>query len=281
MKAFVVWFALSLASFAQASDTEITQNCYRANEAGERWTYCVHRVSPSVNADVVYYLHGANGSAETWANTPYFRRIYDAWGTQAPTVISVSYGPVWLLAEKNTSTYSGLYTHFVSTALPAIEKAQALKPARRLLAGSSMGGFNSVQLYLKNPELFARVALLCPAVAEVGPYSGDEAIDAYVERTGADDALVANSIYLTRLFFPTRAAYQSADPLPQAAARVTAKSPPLFVSIGLQDEYGFFEGAGKLVDLVKSKGARAAYSPVQGTHCTWDWKSVSQFLVEP
>jgi pimeloyl-ACP methyl ester carboxylesterase len=287
MKSLAVWIAFTflplcaLAEAAVTGSTEITQNCYHANEGGERWTYCVHRVNPSVNADVIYFLHGANGNADSWANSPYFRRIYDAWGTQAPTVVSVSYGSVWLLAEKNTSAYSGLYTHFVKVALPSIEKEQALVPARRLLAGASMGGFNSAQLYLKNPELFSKVALLCPALSEVGPYSGDDAIEDYITRTGASRALVNNSLYLTRLFFPTRAAYLTADPLPLARERVTRKSPDLLVSIGLQDGYGFFEGAEKFSEIAKSKGARATYVTVQGAHCTWDWKAVTQFLVEP
>lgn len=279
---WILWSVPSVpAAHAAGDGTELRQDCYRANEGGQRYTYCVHSVTPSVNADVVYYLHGANGDAESWANGDHFREMYDTWGTQAPTVVSVSYGPHWLLAERNPSRYSGLLTHFVQTVIPSIERERALKPARRHLAGASMGGFNASQLYLKNPELFSKVALLCPALAEIGPFSGDAAIDAYVARTGANRGMLDNSLYLTRLFFPNRAAWASADPLPVAQARVKAGYPDLLVTIGLQDDYGFFEGSSKFVDAVKAKGAKATYVSVQGKHCSWDWKSVIQFLVEP
>lgn len=255
--------------------------CYEASSAGWYYDYCVDRVAESVNPDVVYYFHGAYGSSEEWLNSNYYRRIYDRWGIRAPTVVSVSYGNLWLLAERNNSGYSGLYDHFVKMALPEIEKARALKPARRFLAGASMGGFNAAQLYLKNPELFSKVVLLCPALVELNPYSNEADVEDYVSRTHANRSAIWNFIYLTQIYFPTRAAYKTADPFLLAQTHVSAGSPSLLVTIGLQDEYGFFEGSAGLVDLATEREAPAEYIPLDGRHCSWDWKSVSQFLIDP
>lgn len=257
------------------------QACFRASADNRSYSYCVHQVEGSINPDVVYYFHGAYGSAQDWTNSVYYQRIYEAWGAQAPTVISVSYGSLWLLAEKNSSARSGLFNHFVETALPAIEKARQLQPARRLLAGASMGGFNAVQLYLKKPELFSKVLLLCPALAKLTPYSSTAAVNEYINRTRASRSAIWNFLYLGQLYFPNEEAYKAADPFVLVQSHVGEFSPSLLVTIGLQDEYGFFEGSADFSDQAELTGANAAYVPLEGKHCSWDWSSATQFILDP
>jgi len=87
---------------------------------------------------------------------------------RVPTVISVSFGPVWLLAEKNGSPYSGLLNAFTEKVMPMLEAQLGGLHGRRLIVGESMGGFNTLQVALKT-RLFAKAAALCAPMAGVSP----------------------------------------------------------------------------------------------------------------
>ena len=76
--------------------------------------YCVHRAAGGVNGDVVYHLHGRNLEAEVWNDPTYFTALLQAYwqnaGLLPPTVVSLSYGPVWLLAPKGQAGGSGTFS---------------------------------------------------------------------------------------------------------------------------------------------------------------------------
>src|SRR3989338_3817793 len=79
--------------------------------------FCVHVPTANASNDVVYYLHGSGNNEITWeARWYYTARLKNEWGNltvPVPTVISFSFGPIWLLVEKNASAASGLYETFV------------------------------------------------------------------------------------------------------------------------------------------------------------------------
>ena len=101
-----------------------------------------------------------------------------------PTVVLISYGPEWLLTPKNSKAESGLMDDFISN-LPFIE-SKIGKPKNRILVGESMGGLNVLILGLNHPELFSRVASLCPGVYLDSPFSDFDKIKSAMNRTGAD-----------------------------------------------------------------------------------------------
>jgi pimeloyl-ACP methyl ester carboxylesterase len=279
----ILFFSGSVsASFAQTATPtpafpQVT--CTQSSGGGFWYDYCIHKVATSTNPDVLYYLHGLNGSQYEWEDGPFYSQIYALWGNQAPTVVSITYGSIWLLAQTNGSGLSGLYDNFVNTALPGIETANSLHPRRRLLFGLSMGGFNAAELYLKNPTLFAEVALACPAITTVGPYDGSNAIDDYIHRTHASAGDVDEAIYVSESYFPTEADWLKAAPL-TLVNNVNASFPPLYVSGGLQDQYGFFEGASQFVSAVNAHGGKANWNPLQGGHCTFDWQGTALFFLQ-
>lgn len=288
MKQLSVWILtflfLSSASNVNASPqatrpSSISVTCHKATGGAYWWNYCVHKSSVSQSQDVLYYFHGLDGSEYEWEDSPVYQKVYQLWGAQAPIVVSITYGSIWLLAEVNSSRYSGLYENFIHTSLPYIEKTEKLNPLHRLLLGLSMGGFNAAQVYLKDPSLFSKVALACPALTTIGPYDGDAAIQAYISRTHAFQNNVYNALYLTSSYFPTEASWEKSAPIRLATESINPEFPPLYVSGGLQDEYGFFEGAKAFVDTANAKGAKAAWIPLQGPHCTYDWQGTALFLI--
>jgi pimeloyl-ACP methyl ester carboxylesterase len=258
----------------------VSVQCDHQQGGGYWWNYCFYQTAGSTSKDVLYYFHGIHGNEYEWQNSPDYEKVYEVWGAAAPKVISISYGSAWLLAQKNSSPRSGLYDNFVDTAMPTIEAELKLQPAHRLLFGLSMGGFNAAQIYLKNSDLFTKFALACPAITSIGPYSSIEEILAYEKRTDASPADVNTALYLSHVYFPTPQDWNNAAPIAQATATVRADAPPLYVSGGMQDQYGFEEGAQAFVSAVNAKGARAKWVSLPGPHCTWDVEGTALFLIQ-
>lgn len=247
------------------------------------WRWCVTRTLGSADTDVVYYLHGHGGNAGRWMlGSGIQQGVRDAWRSRAvapPVVVSVSFGGFWLLVEKNASPQSGLLEFFVDEALPAIERSLPAPPRRRLLFGESMGGFNAIQLVLKRPALFARAAIACPAVTAVSPYADARAVRDYLRRTGANPARALMALALSRQLFFDQAAWDAASPLALGGSLLGPQTPPLFISIGDRDSYGFQEGARLFAELARSRGAKVAWAPVPGDHCSADASGIAAFLV--
>src|SRR5215213_11945301 len=104
--------------------------------------YTIYRAENGVSDDVIYHLHGRNLDASIWNDDTYFTSLVQAYWQKSsikpPTVVVVSYGPVWLLTPKNSKAESGLLDDFIAR-LPEIE-SKAGKPRHRILLGESMGG---------------------------------------------------------------------------------------------------------------------------------------------
>lgn len=250
-----------------------------------QWQYCIYTTPGSANPDVIYHLHGAGEDERSWETNGAGDFMSDAWlkaGKPAPTIVSVSFGRTWLLASRNESQDSGLYEVFVNSVIPYIEN-RVLNGVhgKRSLFGYSMGGYNGSQLYLKNPELFHRVVLGCPALSNVSPYATRSEIDDYIRRTGAHPLYVQYMLGIVHNYYPDDGSYRLDSPLDRADKDVNPLYPPLHISCGDRDEFGFHEGALLMADLVRSKGANVTWESIPGgRHCDMNRVSVAQFLME-
>jgi hypothetical protein len=171
---------------------------------GQKAELCIY--PGEKNADVLYFLHGMNENAEMWGQQGFFteqlRAYWKAHGEAAPTVVSVSFGEVWLLGPKTTAPYGfGSFDLFTDKVMPMIEAKLGGIKGRRLLLGDSMGGFNSLQLGMKT-DLFVKVAALCAPMGDgnVGPFSSDAEVAAGVrpDRNRALSARPAETEILPR-----------------------------------------------------------------------------------
>ncbi len=244
--------------------------------------YCVHRAAGGVNGDVVYHLHGRNLEAEVWNDPTYFTALLQAYwqnaGLRPPTVISLSYGPVWLLAPKGQAEDSGL----LDTIWPLIGAIEAREgqPRRRLLMGESMGGLNSLVLGLSQPRHFDKVAALCPAVYQDSPFSPLGQLRAAMVRTGADPRIAFGVWQLSRRHVSSPQEWQRWSPLAliEDAAVLEARL-SLYVSAGLYDRYGLYEGTERLAQRAAERGVPTEWHPLYGGHCAIDIASLGTFLV--
>ena len=160
--------------------------------------------------------------------------------------------------------------------LPAIE-AKAGRPRRRLLMGESMGGLNVLIAGLSYQSRFAKVAALCPGVYTVSPFASFAEIRATAKRTGADPKMIFGVWMLARKYAANDAEWQRISPL-TLIERAGRKYPALYLSNGLYDAYGNFEGSQRLVDRARARGINTEWHPLYGGHCVTDPASLAAFL---
>lgn len=252
-------------------------------------SYCVHP-STTGSKDIAYYLHGRGGDAAQWKDPWYYTsQIQTYWKEHqlsSPTVISISFGEVWLLAKQNSSSSSGLLDLLVAKIIPTIESQLGGLQGERLVFGESMGGFNSIQLILKT-NLFSRAATICAPMSEVSPFAEEKDILDYVHETAAWQyykdhspqtvwTAVRGSVALAKHFYPSPAEWAEADPI--QLAKATEVGAKLYVSVGYYDPYVNYEGNERFVEILKAKGADVEWRPMWGGHCVVDIPSVANFL---
>jgi len=245
--------------------------------------YCINRDVGGVNGDWLYHLHGRKLDETIWNDPSYMTAmIQGAWqqmGQRPPTVVTLSYGPVWLLTPKGKAEASGLLEQIHSD-MAAIE-ARHGRPARRLLLGESMGGLNALILGLNRPEHFAKVAALCPGVYVDSPFAPLSQLKAALERTGADPKIGFGVVRLARQYVTDDAEWQRISPLALIEQDLPAASPrpQLYVSNGLYDRYGNFEGSQRLIERARAQGWQTEWHPIYGGHCASDIDSLARFLL--
>lgn len=277
--AWWAWEQVSRPWGAQAvSFTPARQQCGQQGNL----RYCVHTAAAGANGDVVYHLHGRNLEAEVWNDPSYYTAQLQAFWQRAgrlpPTVISLSYGPVWLLAPKGQAEHSGL----LETIWPDILALEARlgTPRRRLLLGESMGGLNSLVLGLSRARQFDKVAALCPAVYRDSPFSPLGDIRAGLVRTGADPRVIAGIWQLSRRYVSSADEWRRLSPLALIeAVDVPASRLHLYLSAGLYDRYGLFEGTEQLAQRAAQRGVPTDWHPLYGGHCAVDIASLGAFLL--
>lgn len=241
--------------------------------------YTVYRAENGVSGDVLYYLHGRNLDTSVWNDDTYFTSQLQAYWERSsirpPTVVVLSYGRVWLLTPQNSRAESGLLDDLVAR-LPEVE-SRVGSPHRRILLGESMGGLNVLILGLSRPGMFAKIASLCPGVYRESPFSDYSTRRAAMKRTGADPKVIFGVTRLAKRYVSNDAEWNAVDPM-ALMQRADRSYPDLYLSCGLYDKYGNFEGTQALADLAVKRGVKTTWRPLYGGHCAIDIASLGDFL---
>ena len=242
--------------------------------------YTIYQAENGVSDDVIYHLHGRNLDASIWNDDTYFTSLIQAHWQRAsikpPTVVVVSYGPVWLLTPKNSQVENGLLDDFISR-LPEIESMIGKKPRHRILLGESMGGVNVLISGLSRPEMFSKIASLCPVVSLESPFSDYSTLSAAIKRTGADPKIAYGVMQLAKKYVSNDEEWKAINPI-SLIERADQNYPEMYLSCGLYDKYGNFEGTEALANLAIKKGVKTNWHPLYGGHCAIDVASLADFL---
>lgn len=286
----IVLLLLHVAVLARALDERDIQNeieherqqytCGSEKVQGVGFRFCYRNLNTTNSNDIVYFFHGLEGSEESWF-TQYFgtliiQKWWKFWGYR-PRIVTISFGPQWLLVDNQRFPLLPLFTKKI---MPVLEgKIGGLKSGRRHLIGQSMGGFNAAEVSLKVPGLFSRVALLCPAITTVGPFSSDQEIADYIARTGASQELVQRMLSISRTVFIDDRDWRRHDPLVLLKKYRASVKSKFFLTVGYNDGYGFQEGAEQFYYLAKTKAFFSKWLPVPGEHCSFSRRGTALFIM--
>ena len=242
--------------------------------------YCIYTADGSTNGDILYHLHGRNLDETVWNDDTYYTAmLQEEWqrsGKPAPTIVSVSYGGTWLLTPAGVREDSGLLEDFFKL-VETVERRSG-KPDRRLLLGESMGGLNVLVAGFSRPDSFAKVASLCPGVYVNSPFDPLEEQVAGLRRTGADPKTVFGVAMLARKYVADDREWARVSPL-RLIEQVEPAQLELYLSNGLYDKFGNFEGSERLAEVARARGIKTEWHPLYGGHCSIDVRSLSAFLV--
>jgi hypothetical protein len=243
-------------------------------------SFSIYRANIGVNEDIIYHFHGRNLDNTIWNDDTYFTSLIQShWQkskVKPPTVVLISYGPEWLLTPKNSNDESGLMDDFIAN-LPFIE-SKIGKPKNRILVGESMGGLNVLIIGLSHPELFSRVASLCPGVYLDSPFSNFDKIEAAMKRTGADPKVALGVYLMAKKYVSNEEEWKKISPI-ELIKKANIEYPELYLSCGLYDKFGNYEGTEALVNIANSKGVKTQWHPLYGGHCAIDINSLADFLI--
>ena len=241
--------------------------------------YCAYQAKAGSNGDIVYHLHARNMDEQVWNDDSYLTAMLQAeWrrsGALPPTVVTLSYGPTWILTPRGQKPDSGLLDDLMAR-LPEIE-AKLGRPRRRLLLGESMGGLNVLVAGLSYPARFQKVAALCPGVYAISPFAPLSTMRAAMERTGASPKAALAIWLMARKYLANDAEWSRISPL-SLIRQANPQYPALYLSNGLYDKYGNFEGTQALAEIAREKGVSTEWRPLYGGHCATDIASLASFL---
>jgi pimeloyl-ACP methyl ester carboxylesterase len=257
--------------FVLSLDVHAQRICGSETLRGQAYSWCI---TQGQSDEILYYMHGGGGSEKSWDVRGYAGFLEDRWAKvkhESPTVIVVSFGPTWLLTDMQTKEHPALLNLFVEEIMPSLEVKIPGKHGLRLLMGNSMGGYNGAELALRYPELWDRVALLCPGVYVTDPFQTDEEIEAYLEKQPATTRrdYVRGLVAWVRQEFQSRENWERHNPmhLAEIATRVKAS---YHLSCTKDDQYGFYDGAKYFAEVIGTKTKASFISMETGGHCALD-----------
>ena len=246
------------------------------------WSYCIHKERGSNSRDVLYYFHARKGNETWWNDSNYHSgKLYKVWreeGVPAPTVVSISFGALWVLTETDDDGHGGLYTLFTQQVIPVIEKKLAAYDGKRMLAGISMGGYNSLIVAMKNKYFFHKAAALCAPLYAGSHHDGPWAT---LKKYFDSDIHWQRALMLwgfSKQAYPRKSDWQNNDPLALSSRFDPAGAPELYISCGKKDDWGCLQGTHILVKQIRKNHGNVNFVARPGGHCDIDHRSLALFL---
>lgn len=262
--------------------TPAKKECFTVTHT-RQWSYCIYTAEQGVNGDVAYMLHGRSSNEHIWNKDTFYsammQNYYEGHGIKPPTVVTISFGQVWLVAPKGESEKSGLLEVFYNDVIPTVE-ARTGAPKRRMIFGESMGGTNSLVVALHSKNLFAKAGILCPGIYKISPFAPLDQVYEFIQRTGADPKIIYGLRALGLMHARHIDEWKAMSPAELVDSVDPAGLPEFYLSAGLYDRYGNYEGAEYFLERARARGFKVTWRPVFGDHCAVDVESIARFLVE-
>lgn len=245
--------------------------------------YCL---TPGSKTRTLVFFHGIMNDRNGWNGKAgrLLTKSFKALKAEPPTVLTVSMGRIFFLSGRRLANGMTDVEEVTQTLVRIVKRLQLSNfegESSLDLMGDSMGGNNSLHVFMRNPELFRRFAMICPANSRVSPF----APTVTWERNLRDEG--ANYVYSMALrktlqhFYENEATWESESPLKfiQKSYKPMAKPGPIFIGIVEHDPYGFNKVESDLADLLKANGHDVTFTRTDAGHCYIDSEPLAKFFL--
>lgn len=263
VRGIVSCFAALLFWPSAATAGEIGSVTFDSGTLGREWSYTIYLPdgyeTSGLAYPVLYLLHGNGGTHTDWVRQGNIEATTDALieaGEIPPTVIVMpDAGTTWYVDRKEA-----METAIIRDLIPRIEREYRVIPNRtnRLIGGLSMGGYGTMRLAMKYPEMFGAAALLSPAIYDPEPPATSAARRVGVFGADDYDTETWNAMNYPALW----PAYLAKD-MPV----------PMYLNSGDDDAFRIEMEVAEFYTLLRANDQPAELRIVDGGH-TWEvWRS--------
>lgn len=187
---------------------EVVTETFRSEAIGRDYKYTVYlpdnyKSDPTKRFPVLYLLHGAGGDENEWVVKGGARETMDALIARkliAPMIVVMpGHTAAWWVDGAKEKGETAL----VKEVMPHAEGKYRIDAVRsnRLIAGLSAGGYGTLNLVMKYPQMFAAAAILSPAIYDPVPPNNSSGVrNPPFQKDGKFDAELWKSLnYVTHI----------------------------------------------------------------------------------
>jgi pimeloyl-ACP methyl ester carboxylesterase len=152
---------------------------------------------------------------------------------------------------------------------------------KRFLVGLSMGGFNALMMWLKFPDLWDKAAFIAPLIPVCDPFLAHSKLISCIN----NDPYKKNSFYtllsesLVKSEFKNSKNWDLHNPNAIGESLLNHNLAPALLTIGDDDEYGFFARNLDFAQLSQEKKAPLEWRPTHYEHGVFDVAPLAEFLL--
>jgi hypothetical protein len=207
----------------------------------------------------LYFFHGGDGDDRQFVEAGLADLV-----AFARTEEMKIHGLQIVLPFVGASFMQGTYlSHFRDEVVPAVENGSP--GHERMIGGFSLGGHVALAEFLSAPERYTTVATHYPAIFGFD-FHDRTAVKNYAKQTGCNPAMLDLAIGLFRSAFPSYESYLNRSPLQLAkdTPRESLLGKRIYFDVGLNDNFGFQEGARQLSKRLFERDLSHEFHAIQG-----------------
>lgn len=241
------------------------------------------RLSPGQKRgdDIIFYFHGIFRSELEWVEengfgSRYHEALFSNSELAANPVVSISLGGAFLFVDDAPPPFSAdLERVFLEKVVPHFRERLGVKGNNYLL-GHSLGGYNSLTLALRNPEVFPLAAVISPYTAPISPF------DPEFELKGEELSMTRSQVrQLKQMLTSAYGSRENWDHYnPFELLKGEGPFPRLIISAATDDLPGFNWAIKLYSEALKERGIEHHFCEATGDHRTTCSLLFSSFLEE-
>ncbi len=229
--------------------------------------YCYYQGEQNTDR-VIYFMHGFGDDVYGWTVNFVTGEVQKNWkanGIVKPHVVSIDRGVWWYTEVEQGQELANFVEWF--------EKEKLGFTPKRTLYGDSMGGHNALRWSADFPNLFPRMAIICPAIPR-----------SFVQNPPPSEGFPAWEFLAQQLI----SEYYNASPrkdfnptVPYKIERADQSVPRIHLIASTIDDFGFYAGDVALHDsLSRNPNVKLSYEVQAVKHCEPEVSQLAAFLSE-